>query len=54
MPIVLKPGGLNFLELSGPVQACNGIALPSLRCNYRAETIVRMQTGYTCCVNINQ
>ena len=26
MTIVLKSGSLNFLELSGPVQACNGIA----------------------------
>jgi hypothetical protein len=28
MPIALKSGRLNFLETSGPVQACNGIALP--------------------------
>jgi hypothetical protein len=29
VPIVLKnPGGLNLLEPSGPVEACNGIALP--------------------------
>jgi len=28
MPIVLKSGSLKLLELSGPVQACNGIALP--------------------------
>jgi len=26
--IVLKSGSLNFLEPSGPVQACNEIALP--------------------------
>ena len=26
--VVTKSGGLNFLELSGPVQACNGTALP--------------------------
>jgi len=26
--IVLKSGNLNLLEPSGPVQACNGIALP--------------------------
>ena len=26
--IVLKPGSFNLLEPSGPVQACNGIALP--------------------------
>jgi len=30
MPIVLKCGSLNLLEPSGPVQACNGIALPLL------------------------
>jgi hypothetical protein len=30
MPIVLKSGSLNLLEPSGPVQACNGIALPFL------------------------
>ena len=28
MPIVLKSGSLNFLESSGPVQACNGNDLP--------------------------
>ena len=28
MPIVLKSGNLNLLEPSGPVQACNGVALP--------------------------
>ena len=28
MPIVLKSGSLNLLEPSGPVQACNGLALP--------------------------
>ena len=28
MPTVLKSGNLNLLEPSGPVQACNGIALP--------------------------
>jgi len=28
VPIVLKSGILNLLEPSGPVQACNGIALP--------------------------
>jgi hypothetical protein len=27
MPTVLKSGNLNLLELSGPVQACNGVAL---------------------------
>jgi len=34
MPIILKSGSLNFLKPSGPVQACNGIALPlPLPCN---------------------
>ena len=28
VPIVLKSGSINLLEPSGPVQACNGIALP--------------------------
>jgi hypothetical protein len=28
VPIVLKFGSLNLLEPSGPVKACNGIALP--------------------------
>jgi hypothetical protein len=28
VPIVLKSGSLSLLEHSGPVQACNGIALP--------------------------
>ena len=26
--VVTKSGNLNFLEHSGPVQACNGTALP--------------------------
>jgi len=30
MPIVMKSGSLNLLEPLGPVQACNGIALPLL------------------------
>jgi hypothetical protein len=28
VPIVLKSGSLNLLEPSGPVKACNGIAVP--------------------------
>ena len=34
MPIVLKSGSLNLLEPSGPVQACNGIALPLQELNH--------------------
>jgi hypothetical protein len=30
VPIVLKSVSLNLLEPSGPVQGCNGIALPLL------------------------
>jgi hypothetical protein len=30
VPIVLKSGSLKLLESSGPVKACNGIALPYL------------------------
>jgi hypothetical protein len=30
LAIVLKCGSLNLLEPSGPVKACNGIALPLL------------------------
>ena len=29
--VVMKSGNLNFLEPSGPLQACNGTALPYLR-----------------------
>ena len=32
MPIVLKSGSNNLLEPSGPVQACNGIAIFLLLC----------------------
>ena len=28
--VVMKSGNLNFLEPSGPLQACNGTALPFL------------------------
>jgi hypothetical protein len=28
VPNVLKSESLNLLEISGPVQACNGMALP--------------------------
>jgi hypothetical protein len=28
MAAVMKSGNLNFLEPSGPLQACNGTALP--------------------------
>ena len=31
MPIVLKSGSVNLLEISGPVQVCNGIAFLHVR-----------------------
>jgi hypothetical protein len=31
VPIVMKSGSLNYLEPSGPVKACNGIALPYMK-----------------------
>jgi hypothetical protein len=44
--IVLKYGSLNLLEPSGPVQACNGIALPF--------TVQRRLTElFTSCVGID-
>ena len=40
VPIVLKSVSLSLLEPSGPVQACNGIALPFifLPCGYGSPT----------------
>jgi hypothetical protein len=44
VPIVLKSASLKLLEPSGPVQACNGIALRGTRkfgelcCNQRWKT----------------
>ena len=39
VPIVLKSGSLNLLKPSGPLQACNGIALPLLRYGHRKGKI---------------
>ena len=46
MPTVLKSGSLNLLELSGPVQGSNGIALPLLNL---MSTLTRSchSAGYT-------
>ena len=35
---VMKSGNLNFLEPSGPLQACNGTALPLLKVNRACPT----------------
>ena len=40
MPIVLESGSLNLLEHSGPVHACNGIALPLPLPLYKVSIIV--------------
>jgi len=40
VPIFLKSGSLNLLQSSGPVQACNGIALPLL---IEDAELIRMQ-----------
>jgi len=40
MPIVMKSGSLNLLETSGPVQACNGIALPFTFKSYVANNVI--------------
>ena len=42
MPIVLKYGSLNLREPSGPVQACNGIALPFM---YGYSCVIRSDDG---------
>jgi hypothetical protein len=39
VPIVLKSGSLGLLEASGPVQACNGIAV----------TVMRLHVNWQCC-----
>ena len=45
MPIVLKSGSLYLLELSGLVQAYNGIALPFYSLLLEAEWTSRLQCG---------
>ena len=49
VPIVLKSGSLNLLEPSGPVQACNGNALPlPLHVHFRIFRVFSSQL-YICC-----
>jgi hypothetical protein len=46
VPIVLKSGSLNLLELSGPLQACNGIAFPLQRiCQGKFRAFVPLFDG---------
>ena len=44
VPIVFKSGSLNLLEPSGPVQPCNGIALPLLPDTTSSCTVVSYRT----------
>ena len=50
MPTVLKSESLNLLEPSGPVQACNGIALPLQRINFsqKQQFIIQNVLMVTC------
>jgi len=44
--VVTKSGNLNFLEHSGPVQACNGTALPSFYCQIMwLQIVIRVPDG---------
>jgi hypothetical protein len=47
VPIVLKSGSVDLLEPSGPVKACNGIALPSLYydLNVTVRVVLVFQAG---------
>ena len=41
--VVMKSGNLNFLEPSGPLQACNGTALPlQIYCGGRGGSVVKV------------
>jgi hypothetical protein len=44
VPIVLKSGSLNLLEPSGPVKACNGIALPCKYVSISYQLTVQMDS----------
>ena len=47
VPIVLKSGSLNLLEPSGPVQACNGIALPIYIYIYKSSSYLTDNTRHS-------
>jgi hypothetical protein len=46
VPIVLKSGIFNLLEPSGPVKACNGIALPSPLQQQFPQQVCSAQCGW--------
>jgi hypothetical protein len=51
VPIVLKPGSLTLLEPSGPVEACNGIALPFVPCNIDLKYYIQSVKSETASVH---
>ena len=53
MPSVLKCGSLNLLEPSGPVQACNGIALPFLPLIYSFIHSFTTDAKFAYCVSFS-
>jgi hypothetical protein len=46
VPIVMRSGSLDLLEPSGPVKACNGIALPLPL--HVSTTVYHLQVGLVC------
>ena len=44
--VVMKSGNLNFLEPSGPLQACNGTALPLSRLMFICTAIFLCKTSF--------
>jgi len=49
VPIFLKSGNIILLETSGPVQACNGIALP-LPLPFLRNYCLSSQTAWSLCL----
>ena len=58
----MKSGNLNFLEPSGPLQACNGIALPlpmwstwhaEHTCTCTGKLVITLQQTFICGPNFN-
>jgi hypothetical protein len=45
VPIAFKSGSLNLLEASGPVQVCNGIALPFTEKEQRKDQSINVFFG---------
>ena len=43
----MKSGNLNFLEPSGPLQACNGTALPYIAMRYHQAGCYKTHVGPT-------